>query len=202
MKAEKKEKDAAEKKAAAAAKEQVDKKQKLIQEKAEQVFFKEVGDKLMDMPRVNVKDALLKDTSFNEPFVLTAENSVVSAWVADGTMVRVMSLYGSRYVKADCMKTEMKHTQPLQPSYGQGAHGRDVPETVGQCQGPDCRPFAHLSDMELYSMVVGMRREVQRLHVCPELLRHVQGCDLWLCPHLCHEDLSLAGDFVQAERRV
>ena len=118
VKAEKKEKDAAEKKAAAAAKEQVDKKQKLIQEKAEQVFFKEVGDKLMDMPRVNVKDALLKDTSFNEPFVLTAENSVVSAWVADGTMVRVMSLYGSRYVKADCMKTEMKHTQPLQPSMG------------------------------------------------------------------------------------
>ena len=85
MKAAAKEKEAKDKQAAAEAKEQVEKKAKHIQEKREHPFFQAVGDKLTDVKRLVVQGGLLKDTDFDEPFLIDASNETHFAVVQDSS---------------------------------------------------------------------------------------------------------------------
>ena len=80
LKAAAKEKEAKDKQAAAEAKDHVDKKAKFIQEKREHPFFQVVGDKFTDGKRLVVAEGLVKDTDFDEPFVINASNGIVSQW--------------------------------------------------------------------------------------------------------------------------
>ena len=118
VKAAAKEKEAKDKQAAAEAKEQVDKKAKHIQEKREHPFFQVVGDKLTDVKRLVVQGGLLKETDFDEPFLIDASNEIISQWAKIPQMLQVLSAYGSRFLKQESIKTELKHTQPLQPNMG------------------------------------------------------------------------------------